>query len=175
MSIEEFIISVFCLIDDQLESLLNGKRLRQRGFTTKLSDSEVITMEIVGEFLGFDQDKAIWLYFKQHWNYFFPKMPDRANFARQAANLHILKRRLNEKLAELLGAYQDQLHIIDGLPIPVCKCARAHFSRIFKGDAAYGYCASKQEHFYGFRGHIVISSSGVITSATFAGANRLLA
>jgi hypothetical protein len=98
-------------------------------------------------------------------------MPDRANFARQAANLHILKRRLNEKLAELLGAYQDQLHIIDGLPIPVCKCARAHFSRIFKGDAAYGYCASKQEHFYGFRGHIVISSSGVITSATFAGAN----
>lgn len=128
-------------------------------------------MEIIGEFLGFDQDKAIWQYFKRHWNYFFPRMPDRANFARQAANLHVLKRMLNEKLAGLLGAYQDQLHIIDGLPIPVCKFARAHFSRIFKGDAAYGYCASKQERFYGFRGHIVISSSGVITSATFTGAN----
>jgi len=171
MSTEEFIIAVFCLIDDQLKSLLNGKRLRQGGFSTKLSDSEVITMEIVGEFLGFDQDKAIWQYFKGHWNNFFPEMPDRSNFARQAANLHVLKRMLNEKLAGLLGAYQDQLHIIDGLPIPICKFARAHFSRIFKGDAAYGYCATKQEHFYGFRGHIVISSKGIITSATFAAAN----
>jgi hypothetical protein len=51
------------------------------------------------------------------------------------------------------------------------KFARAHFSRIFKGDAAYGYCASKQESFYGFRGHVVISSKGIITSATFAAAN----
>lgn len=171
MSIEEFIISIFCLIDDQLKSLLNGKKLRQRGFSTKLTDSEVITMEIVGEFLGLDQDKAIWRYFKQHWKYFFPKMPDRTNFARQAANLHVVKRMLQEKLAGLLGAYQDRLHIIDGLPIPVCKFARAHFSHVFKGNAAYGYCATKQERYYGFRGHIVISSMGIITSATFTAAN----
>ena len=98
-------------------------------------------------------------------------MPDRTNFARQAANLHVLKRMLHEKLAELLGAYQDELHIVDGLPIPVCKFARAHFSHIFKGDGAYGYCATKKERFYGFRVHLVISSSGVITSATFAAAN----
>lgn len=171
MSIEEFIIAVFCLVDDQLKLLLNGKKLRQRGILTKLTDSEVLTMEIVGEFLGFDQDKAIWQYFKQHWSHFFPRMPDRTNFARQSANLHVIKRMLQEKLARLLGAYQDRLHIIDGLPIPVCKFARAYFSRIFKGVASYGYCAAKQEHFYGFRGHIVISSSGVITSATFAAAN----
>ncbi len=113
MSIEEFIITVFCLLDDQLASLLKNKKLRQRGFATKLSDSEVITMEIVGEFLGFDQDKAIWQYFKQHWSHFFPNIPDRTNFARQAANLHILKRMLHEKFAELLGAYQDRLHIIE--------------------------------------------------------------
>ena len=171
MSTEDFIIAVFCLIDDQLKSLLNGKKLRQRGFSTKLTDSEVITMEIVSEFLGLDQDKAIWQYFKRHWGHFFPEMPDRTNFARQAANLHVIKRMLQEKLAGLLGACQDQLHIIDGLPMPVCKFARAYFSPLFKGDAAYGYCASKQERFYGFRGHIVISSIGVITSATFAAAN----
>ena len=64
----------------------------------------------------------------------------------------------------------DRLHIIDGLPIPVCKFARAAFSRIFKGSGAYGYCASKQELYYGFHGHIVISSIGVITAATFTAA-----
>jgi len=37
MSMNEFIITVFCLIEDQLESLLNGKKLRQRGFRTRIS------------------------------------------------------------------------------------------------------------------------------------------
>jgi Transposase DDE domain len=61
--------------------------------------------------------------------------------------------------------------MIDGLPMPVCKFARAHFSQIFKGQATYGYCATKKEHYYGFRGHVVINSIGVITTATFTGAN----
>src|SRR5262249_53974427 len=97
MSIEEFIITVFCLIDNQLKPLLNGKKLRQRGFAPQLTDSEVITMEVIGEFLGFDQDKAIWQYFKNHWSHFFPKMPDRTTFVRQAANLHALKQLLHER------------------------------------------------------------------------------
>jgi len=171
MSIDEFIITVFCLVDDLSDALLKGRKLRQRGFQPKLTDSEVITMEIVGEFLGYDQDKKIWAYFKSHWKHFFPKMPDRPNFVRQAANLHVVKRLLQEKLAEILGAYNDRLHIIDGLPMPTCKFARAHFSRTFKGAATYGYCASKKERYYGFHGHVVISSSGVVTAATFAAAN----
>jgi hypothetical protein len=32
----------------------------------KLSDAEVITMEIVGEFMVKDQDKGIWRYFRNH-------------------------------------------------------------------------------------------------------------
>ncbi|GAB4184740.1 MAG: hypothetical protein Tsb0015_01150 [Simkaniaceae bacterium] len=70
-----------------------------------------------------------------------------------------------------LGALADQLHLVDGLPMPVCKFARAYFSRVFKGKAAYGYCATKKEHYYGFRGHLVINSIGVITAGTFTAAN----
>lgn len=171
MSTDDLIITVFCLIDDQLKKLLDGRKLRQRGFQPNLADSEVITMEIVGEFLGYDQDKQIWQYFKEHWSHFFPAMPDRTNFARQSANLHAIKQMLQKMLAEALGAHHDQLHIIDGLPMPVCKFARAHFSHIFKGEAAYGYCATKKERYYGFRGHVVISSLGVITATTFTAAN----
>jgi hypothetical protein len=64
-------------------------------------------------------------------------------------NLHIVKRLLQESLATDLNAFGDTLHIIDGLPIPICKFARAHFSHIFKEDVAYGYCAAKKEHYYG--------------------------
>jgi hypothetical protein len=171
MSIDDFIISVFCMIDDELKIILKEKKLRTRGPSPYLSDSEVITMEIVGEFLGRDCDKSIWEYFKSHWNYLFPSLPDRSNFVRQAANLHMVKKLLHEHLAESLNAFTDSLYIIDGLPIPVCKFARAHFSKNFKGDAAYGYCASKKELYYGFHGHVVINSIGVITAATFTAAN----
>ncbi|MGA8165417.1 MAG: NAD(P)/FAD-dependent oxidoreductase, partial [Waddliaceae bacterium] len=41
-----------------------------------LTNGEVITMEIVGEFLGKDCDKTIWEYFKSHWKHFFPNIPD---------------------------------------------------------------------------------------------------
>jgi hypothetical protein len=47
MDLSTFIVSVFCLIDDRLK----GERIRRRGPAPKLSDSEVITMEVVGEFL----------------------------------------------------------------------------------------------------------------------------
>jgi hypothetical protein len=171
MSIEDFIIAVFCLIDDELKKMLNERKLRQRGPVPLLEDSEVITMEVVGEFLGIDCDKSIWEYFKNHWKHFFPKIPDRSNFVRQAANLHSIKHFLQEKIALELGSYSDSLHLIDGFPMPVCKFARAYFSKVFKGDATYGYCATKKEQYYGFRGHLVINSIGVITAATFTAAN----
>lgn len=172
MSIDDFIISIFCLIDEEIKKILGKKKLRARGPSPALSDSEILTMEIVGEFLGKDADKTIWEYFKSHWSHFFPKIPDRTNFARQAANLHVIKQMLQERIAKELGAFSDNLHMIDGLPMPTCKFARAHFSRIFKEHGAYGYCATKQEKYYGFKGHIVISSIGIVTTATCAAANK---
>jgi hypothetical protein len=171
MSLEDFIIAVFCIIDDELAKTLDSIKLRKSGRTPGLIDSEVLTMEIVGEFLGLDTDIGIWRYFRTHWKHFFPDIPDRSNFVRQAANLHIIKRLLQERLSTALGAHLDILHIMDGLPMPVCKFARAHFSRIFKGTAAYGYCATKQERYYGFKGHLIINSMGVVSAATFAQAN----
>jgi len=171
MSIEDFIISVFCQVDDELNALLQNKPLRQRGFVPMLADSEVITMEIVGEFLGYDSDKGMWKYFSSHWRHFFPRIPERTTFTRQAANLHVVKFLLQHRFAQSLGAQDDLLYMIDGFPMPTCKFARAFFSRCFKADAAYGYCATKKEHFYGFRGHLVINSLGIITAATFTAAN----
>jgi hypothetical protein len=65
-----FIVAVFCLVDDRLK----GKRIRQRGPAPKLSDSEVLTIEIVGEFLGMDTDEALYRYFRRHYAEWFPAL-----------------------------------------------------------------------------------------------------
>lgn len=145
--------------------------MRQRGPQPALLDSEVITMQVVGEYFGMDGDKNIWEYFSRNWRCFFPRMGERTAFVKQAGNLLYWTQRLQEKVAGELGAKSDLLHTTDGFPIPVTHFKRAHFSRVFKGDAAYGFCAAKGETYYGFKGHLVINSLGVASGFTFAPAN----
>lgn len=101
----------------------------------------------------------------------FPDLGARSNFAKQAANLWTVKQVIQTKVADQLHATDDILHMADGFPIPVCKFTRARSSRIFKGEASYGYCASKDETYYGFKGNVVINSEGVISGITATAAN----
>lgn len=87
MPMEDFIITVYCLVEDVLKKLLCDQKLRKRGFQPSLSDSEMISMEIIAEFLGIDTDKGAWEYFSRHWKNLFPRIGSRANFAKHAANL----------------------------------------------------------------------------------------
>ncbi|PZV08052.1 MAG: hypothetical protein DCF22_20890 [Leptolyngbya sp.] len=77
---DEFIIAVFCCVDDLLEEITQGKPIRQKGFAPALADSEVITMEIVAEYQGIDTDQAIWRYFRRHWLAWFPGLGSRCAF-----------------------------------------------------------------------------------------------
>jgi Transposase DDE domain len=167
---EEFIIAIYCLIDDTLKQL-NLPSFRSRGFAPSLSDSEVITMEIVGEFIGYSEDKAIWGYFKHHWMSWFPPLGHRSTLVRPAAYLWQIKPLIRASLARKLGALDDNIHIVDGFPIPVCHFRRAHGSRVFKGSASYGYCASKKQTYYGFQGLISINVQGTISDITLTQAH----
>ena len=136
MDITTFLISVFCLLDD----LLAAQRLRQRGPQPTLSDSEVLTMEVVGEFLGLDADRAIFHFFRHYYAAWFPALRhiDRTTFTRQAANLWRVKQQLWQQVVQMI-ACDPQISIVDSFPVPVCRFARSHFSRLFRDVAAYGY------------------------------------
>ena len=142
-----------------------------RGFAPRLPPAEVLTMQIVREYQGIDTDKGIWQYFRGHWQAWFPQLSSRTSFVRQAANLWQYKRLLQQQLAERLGAFDERVHIVDGLPIRLCNLAHASRCASFPTEATYGYCAAKSEYFYGFRGHLSITSSGVITGFTLSAAN----
>ena len=62
MSTEEFIIFIYLIIEE-LYPIVVTKPLRKRGFPPALTDIEIITMQIVGEFLKMDTDKSIWMFF----------------------------------------------------------------------------------------------------------------
>jgi hypothetical protein len=170
-SIEEFIIAVFCCVDDWLKEITQNRAIRTKGFAPALADSEVITMEVVAEYLGLDTDKAIWQYFRQHWQFLFPALGSRSAFVRQAAHLWQYKGLLQQRLAVALGGWSDDIHLVDGMPLPLCQFSRAPRCRSFQGTATYGYCAAKKQTYYGFHGHLLVSASGVISGFSLTPAN----
>jgi hypothetical protein len=172
MNLDELIISVFCVIDETLPIITGEQRLRQRGPQPTLHDSEVLTMEVVGVYLGLTQDEALVRYFQQHWQHFFPGMCriHRTTFVRHAANLWAVKERLWQMLLELLP-HDPQVAIVDSLPVPVCGFARAYRCRRFAGEAAYGKDIVARQTFYGFRLHARLAWPGVITRFALVPAN----
>ena len=49
---EDFIIAVFCCVDDLLQSAPELLGVRRGGFAPRLCGSEAVMMEVVGEFLA---------------------------------------------------------------------------------------------------------------------------
>ncbi len=72
--LEEALILLYLLVDDGYRMVTLGGRLRQRGPEPKLSDVEVLTMEIFGEQQGRHNDASIHRYFDGHWRHFFLKL-----------------------------------------------------------------------------------------------------
>ncbi len=55
--------------------------------------------------------------------------------------------------------------------MPICHMARAGRSKLFRGEAAFGFCAAKDEHYYGFKGHVLINLKQQIVGFTLTAAN----
>lgn len=56
---------------------------------------------------------------------------------------------------------QGESFIIDSLPLPVCKRVRARRCKKVRGREFCGYCAAKDEKFFGWRLHLVCSTDGI--------------
>jgi transposase len=74
MGLEDALILLYLLIDDAYRVVTFGSQLRQRGPESKLSDVEVLTMEVFGERQGRHDDAAIHRYVDGHWRHFFPNL-----------------------------------------------------------------------------------------------------
>ena len=173
MALETLIVAVFCLVDDFVRDLCHDHRLRQRGPMPVLADSEVLTVEIVGEFLGLDTDRGLHTYFRRHFGHLFPglRQVHRATFLRQAANLWGAKHALRRRLLAMTG-HNPAVALIDGLPVPVRRFARAHRCRSLRDLSAFGYDPVVHQTYYGLRLHLRIAWPGVITAAVLAPANE---
>jgi len=157
-------------------------RLRQRGPEPRLADSEVLAMEAAGEFLRVPRRRdrrrhlpastGIYRYVRRHWPRLYPRLRavHRTTFLRPAANLRAVKRALWQDLVPRLRG-DPRLSILDSVPVPVCRFARAKQCRLYPGVAAYGRDPCLPGTFFGLRAHLRVAWPGVIAGFELAAAN----
>lgn len=163
---------IFVLVDDVYNEIIPSNIKNRRNISdSKLSDSEIISISIVGEAITIDSEKAWFFFVKKNFKDLFPNIGDRTRFNRTKRNLFMVIKEIQKYFSNLPMFLNDDIRIIDSMPIPVCKFARSYFNKSFKDISSYGYCASKKETYFGLKLHALITTSGFITDFFLTSAN----
>ena len=166
-NLTDLFTNIFVIIDDIYNEIIPiGIRNRRNIKDSKLSDSEIITISIVGELLTIDSEKSFFSLLKREYKELFPRLGDRTK-----RNLHLVISKIRGYISEFMQLYSNNIRVIDSMPIPVCEFGRAHFSKCFKGEASYGICASKKETYFGFKFHALTTVDGFLTDYVITPAN----
>ena len=167
---EDFCTYVFVIVDDIMQEL--GPILKRPGPAPECSDSELITMTLVGECRGWDVETELLSNMQEHTG-LFPCLPSQSRFNRRRRNLMFVINLIRRTILGWLDLAQDRQCLIDSLPIPVVQFYLVPGST---GDwkahgARFGKVPSKNQTIFGYKLHLLVTLGGVILDFELAPAN----
>ncbi|MDY3339152.1 IS982-like element ISRa1 family transposase [Riemerella anatipestifer] len=129
--------------------------------TPKMSDLEVISLNITAEYLSIDSELQL---FRKLPNSLINKI-ERSVYNKRKRRLSLQIEQIRQRISMEFNEFED-IFIVDSMPMKVCENARSTRSKICKEQSysspTYGYCASQKLYFYGYKLHAVCSLNGVI-------------
>jgi hypothetical protein len=167
---EDFCTYVFVIVDDILQEL--APVLKRPGPDPDCSDSELITMTLVGECRGWDVETELLSSMQEHAD-LFPCIPSQSRFNRRRRNLMLVINLIRRTILGWLDLAQDRQCLIDSLPVPVVQFYLVPSST---GDwkahgARFGKVPSKNQTIFGYKLHLLVTLGGVILDFELAPAN----
>lgn len=153
-------------------------RSRRPGPAPDCSDSELLTLALVGECRGWDVETELLSHWREH-RELFPILPSQSRFNRRRRNLAGGFNLVRRAILGLLDAAADHQGVIDSLPVPVRVppgCFHLVPGSAAKADwqaagAAFGKVTTKKQTIFGYTLHLVITLGGVILDFALAPAN----
>ena len=141
-------------------------RERKNKEKAKMSDAEIITIYLIVQCLNSSLNKG-YNFLKKTYPHLVNYV-ERSRFNRLVNSLMTVIRAIRRHFIK----FQHSIYkIVDSFPLTTCKFGRAFFSKLFKGIASYGYCASKKEKYFGFKVHAVTDLKGNIYDYVLTPAN----
>lgn len=167
----DFCTYVFVIVDDILQEL--APVLKRPGPAPDCSDSELITMTLVGECRGWDVETELLSSMQEHAD-LFPCIPSQSRFNRRRRNLMFVINLIRRTILGWLDLAQDRQCLIDSVPVPVVQFYLVPSST---GDwkahgARFGKVPSKNQTIFGYKLHLLVTLGGVILDFELAPANE---
>jgi hypothetical protein len=149
---DDFIVTAFVVLDKTMAALGHRDDVRAGA-----SDAEVLTVAVVAA--KYFQSHLARALAMMHLGRYLSGPLSVSRFSRR---LHALRDWLGLAL-ETLGALfaHGEVFLIDSMPVPVCRRARARRCRKVQGRDFCGFCAAKGEKFFGWRLHLICTTGGV--------------
>lgn len=127
----------------------------------KLNDTELIALNLAAECLGIDSERFL-----------FTLLPstlkgkiERTVYNRRRRKLAFKIELFRQKIASIVVPIENY-HVIDSMPLEVCKYSRSSRTKICQENAetspSFGYCAAQKLHYFGYKIHAVCTVQGVI-------------
>lgn len=166
----DFCLWMYVIVDDiwqEIEPLF-----KRPGPKPLCSDSELITMALVGECRGWDVETEMLSQWKEYQD-LFPHIPSQSRFNRRRRNLMLAFNLIRRMVLQMLDLAWDQQCVIDSLPVPVVQFYLVPGST---GDwkahgATYGRVPSRSETIFGYKLHLLVTMGGLILDFELAPAN----
>ena len=123
---------------------------------------------LIQESLDIASERRFFDYLQQHFPHLARSIGSRENFNARKRRLTPYLEKARRNLAHHLNQQCDSnIYIIDSMPLHICRNARAKRCKILRSsslhnDPTFGYCATQQQFYFGFRFHCVCSPSGII-------------
>lgn len=158
IDLETLLTIVFVEVDDWYEANHPSGRA---GCPAIFKDSEVMTLMIAQEYIPYPAETQYLGYIRANHGRLFPQLVDQSQFNRRARGLRHVVERMRRDWVVGLGVEQDQTYLLDTKPLPVVGYKRSKKHSNFRGSAAYGYCASRNLHYFGYKLVMTTTLDGV--------------
>jgi hypothetical protein len=168
---ETLTTAVYFIVDNwyltEGHKYLKDKSGRKPDFT----DSEMITFIIMKEFLQFRAERKFLGFMYGNYSEMFPDMVDQGQFNRRSRALRLIVDKLRSHFADSFSAQLASLYVLDTEPVPVVGYKRPKNRSDFLGSAEYGYCKSKDLHYWGYKLVMLITTDGIPVAFELVPAN----
>ena len=155
------VIAIYCFSDDLLKSI--GHKTKDGCRTT---DAEIITTALVSALIFKGNQSVSINYMRSH--KMIPLLPKKSGFTKRLHGLCELLWTVFQQTGHLIKQLNaSHRYLLDSFPLPVCQNIRIPRCKLLKGEAFRGFCASKQQYFYGVKVQVITTEDGLPVEVCF--------
>jgi hypothetical protein len=158
---EGFCTWMYTIVDDIWQHI--ALLFKRPGPQPLCSDSELMTLALVGECRGWDVETELLSHWQEHRD-LFPHIPSQSRFNRRRRNLMQAFNLVRRIVLQGLDVAHDHRCLIDSSPLPVVQF---HLVPSSTGDwaaygARFGKVPAKKQTIFGYKLHLWVTCGGVI-------------